>query len=348
MRGKLLTEEQKGSIVGAMKAGLTTTQAADILGSNIATVRRTWLHYCSTGSTQYENRCGRHKKLSSEGHEELVKLATTNRRMPLSELGTNMEPRVSRATVRKELDIEHIHRRKARRKPTLKAHHKVARVKFSRDFIARGMDVLNHIIWSDESYIVIGGTKGAIYVSRKPCEEFDEECTLSSDEQSKIRIMVWGCIMRGRKGPLVVLEYPGGKGGGMSSVRYVQQVLEPVLAPFYHQMEHEQGEVFFQQDNAKCHTACNTSLCLQTMAIQRFPHPAKSPDLTPIEPVWHDFKEAIRVRHEASPITSKEELRQVVAEVWDALDVSLVNAHVGRMPKALDEVLARNGAMTRY
>ena len=39
-------------------------------------------------------------------------------------------------------------------------------------------------------------------------------------KQSSIRVMVWGCIMNGQKGPLVVLEYPGGKGGGMNSSRY--------------------------------------------------------------------------------------------------------------------------------
>lgn len=32
--------------------------------------------------------------------------------------------------------------------------------------------------------------------------------------------------MKGKKGPFVCLEYPGGKGGGMAAERYRQQVLE--------------------------------------------------------------------------------------------------------------------------
>jgi len=36
-----------------------------------------------------------------------------------------------------------------------------------------------------------------------------------------------------------MLEYPGAKGGGMNTERYISQVLEPYLAPFYHQMEKE-------------------------------------------------------------------------------------------------------------
>jgi hypothetical protein len=48
--------------------------------------------------------------------------------------------------------------------------------------------------------------------------------------------MVWGIIMRDAKGPLVILEYPGGWGSGMTASRYIEQVLEgPLLNFFCHQ-----------------------------------------------------------------------------------------------------------------
>jgi len=46
-------------------------------------------------------------------------------------------------------------------------------------------------------------------------EEYDENCLVLNFKQSPVWVMVWACVMRGIKGPLVVLEYPGGKGGGM-------------------------------------------------------------------------------------------------------------------------------------
>jgi hypothetical protein len=51
--------------------------------------------------------------------------------------------------------------------------------------------------------------------------------------------MTWGCIAEGQKGPLVVVEYPGGKGGGMNSEskRYQEQVLGAVFFGFLHSME---------------------------------------------------------------------------------------------------------------
>jgi hypothetical protein len=49
--------------------------------------------------------------------------------------------------------------------------------------------------------------------------------------------------MKGRKGPLVVLEYPGGKGGGMNTRRFCEQVLEGVFLDFYADMSQEHGSV---------------------------------------------------------------------------------------------------------
>ena len=39
--------------------------------------------------------------------------------------------------------------------------------------------------------------------------------------------------MKGKKGPLFVLEYPEGRGGGMTLAQYQEQVLEGVLHDFH-------------------------------------------------------------------------------------------------------------------
>ena len=56
--------------------------------------------------------------------------------------------------------------------------------------------------------------------------------------------------MKGRKEPLVVLEYLGGWGGGMISAQYQQQVLDGALKDLYHQVSKEESRVEFQQDGA--------------------------------------------------------------------------------------------------
>ncbi|KAE9398640.1 hypothetical protein BT96DRAFT_749155, partial [Gymnopus androsaceus JB14] len=90
-------------------------------------------------------------------------------------------------------------------------------------------------------------------VTHRIGEELEDDCLVPAFKQSSIRVMVWGCIMKGKKGPLVVLEYPGGKEGGMNAKRYQEQVLEGALRQFYTAMESERGTVQYQQDNAPSH-----------------------------------------------------------------------------------------------
>jgi hypothetical protein len=45
--------------------------------------------------------------------------------------------------------------------------------------------------------------------------------------------------MDGKKGPIIALEYPGGKGGGMNSRRYIDQVLRGAFWDFWMQMSEE-------------------------------------------------------------------------------------------------------------
>jgi hypothetical protein len=80
------------------------------------------------------------------------------------------------------------------------------------------------IIFSNECYVQSDSTKGTIWITWRPGDEWDEDCVVAADSQPKVRIMVWGCVMRDCKGPLVVLNYPGGKGGGMTAERYQDQV----------------------------------------------------------------------------------------------------------------------------
>ena len=62
-----------------------------------------------------------------------------------------------------------------------------------------------------------------------------------------MRVMVWACIMKGRKGPLIVLAYPGGKGGRMNSAQYKDQVLEGVLASFHAEVTGEMARSIFNR-----------------------------------------------------------------------------------------------------
>ena len=119
-------------------------------------------------------------------------------------------------------------------------------------------------------------------------------------------VMVWGCIIEGCKGPLVVLEYPGGKGSGMNSTHYQDQVLNLILKAFHMEMNHKRPPVYFQQDGAASHHSKSTMKWFTENKISLFTHPASSLDLNPIEPVWLNLKNILC--HLTYPLSTIEQL----------------------------------------
>jgi DDE superfamily endonuclease len=238
------------------------------------------------------------------------------------------------------------HRRVAKKVPFLTQRHKKARLSWARMYRPFTRQEWSKVIWSDEAYIYLSDDRGRIFVTRRADEEFLDECLVPTFKQSPIRVMIWGCIMYGRKGPLVVLEYPGGKGGGMNTKRYCEQVLEGVLNDFYTEVKREHGHIYFQQDNASCHTSKQTKNWFDNHSIPLFYHPPNSPDLSPIEPVWHELKKIIRCR--PHPPTTVEELKAAVHAAWEELDVSDVDKHVLRMPERVTAILEAREGHTRF
>ena|ERR1700689_2192478 len=118
------------------------------------------------------------------------------------------------------------------------------------------------VIWSDKCYVYIGDDRWTVYMIWSVDEEYDKGCVVPKFKQSFLRVMIWGCIMKNSKGPMVVLEYPGGKGGGMNAERYQEQVLERKLYNYYMDRMEKMGQVKFQQDGAPSHTAHSTKAWL--------------------------------------------------------------------------------------
>lgn len=111
-------------------------------------------------------------------------------------------------------------------------------------------------------------------------------------------------------------------------------------------MKKKRKRVWFQQDGAPSHLAKTTFTWLKDNNIPLFPYPSKSSDFLPIEPVWFDLKNIIRVY--PHQITSVEQLKVIVWEAWDSLTVDQINSYINRMLTMLDECIERNGSITSY
>jgi hypothetical protein len=109
------------------------------------------------------------------------------------------------------------------------------------------------VAFSDECYIYLGDRHSRIYVTRRSDEQLEEDCLVPTFKQCSVRTMVWGVVMSGQKGPLVILEYPGGKRSGMNLKRYQEQVLEGVFLHFHAQMTDKRRTVM---SSGKCLGPC--------------------------------------------------------------------------------------------
>jgi hypothetical protein len=90
---------------------------------------------------------------------------------------------------------ENLHQRKAHKVVYIKKKHRRTQKQWAmkcRDYATQEWD---RIIWSDESYIYI--SDDTIWVTQSTDEEYDEACVVPTITQSSVRIMVWGCIIKG-------------------------------------------------------------------------------------------------------------------------------------------------------
>jgi transposase len=97
--------------------------------------------------------------------------------------------------------------------------------------------------------------------------------------------MVWGAIGWDWKSPLIFLvKEPKKK--GIYSIAYLNQVLNPIVFPWFDSLTAEQKEEFlFMEDRAKIHKGI-AKLPRKLHGLRGFDWPPSSPDLNLIEKVW--------------------------------------------------------------
>ena len=95
--------------------------------------------------------------------------------------------------------------------------------------------------------------------------------------------MAWSYIMKCKKGSLVVLDYLGGQGGGVTAVRYQEQVLEKMVHDFFQKASEKRGWVLFEQDGAPSHTVKSTIKWLEKNLVETMPQHVGSLDVVPIK-----------------------------------------------------------------
>ena len=128
----------------------------------------------------------------------------------------------------------------------------------------------------------------------------------------------------------------------MKAPLYVQ-ILEETLLPFRTEVYPE--GMRFMQDNDPKHTFVLAKSWMENNNIDWWRTPPESPDLNPIENLWHELKEYLR--REVKP-RKKEELVNGIEQFWRTVNKQKCGRYINHLQKVIPKVIELEGDATGY
>lgn len=194
----------------------------------------------------------------------------------------------------------------------------------------------NSVIYSDESQFEVCIGDHRKRVIRTNAEAYQNDCLKRTVKFPK-SLMVWGCMSAQGVGQLAFIE------GRVNSQKY-QEILENYLLPSIEGLKNSEGEFIFQQDGASSHTSKSTKEWLREHGIDPMDWPSSSPDMSPIETLWHEMKKRLRAR----PARTVPELKLRLAEIWGSFTPEFCAKLVSSMPKRIRTLKEVKGDATQF
>lgn len=172
------------------------------------------------------------------------------------------------------------------------------------------------------------------WVHRKVGEKYLKTCVLRAPVKGRQKVHLWGCISSTGVAKFRILT---GTVNREVCIETYRRKLLPMLDLLPIAWE---GNVMFQQDNARPHVAHDTMEFLRINGVTTVNWPAYSPDLNPIENVWALMKRYVRSRQPQNVTQLKIAIKKACREiVTPQLCRNLYSSMRGR----LNRVIQKNG-----
>ncbi|KAK3509683.1 hypothetical protein QTP70_008426 [Hemibagrus guttatus] len=184
--------------------------------------------------------------------------------------------------------------------------------------------------------------KGQIVMARRLDQSISKTAALVGCSRSAVTYSIYHHHYKNehrfvhRPGRLAVIN------GTMNSAVY-QKILKENVRPSVCDLKLKQTWVL-QQENDPKHTSKSTSEWLKKNKMKTLEWPSQSPDLNPIEMLWHDLKKVVHARKPSSVA----ELQQFCKDEWAKIPPQRCNKLIASYGKRLIAVVVAKGGPTSY
>uniref|UniRef100_A0A803J9K4 Transposase Tc1-like domain-containing protein n=1 Tax=Xenopus tropicalis TaxID=8364 RepID=A0A803J9K4_XENTR len=287
-RTKELSEDLRLRIVDLHKAGKVYKSISKSLAVHQSTVRQIVYKWRKFSTAATLPRSGRPVKMTARAQRRMLNEVKKNPRVSAKDLQKCLASAnipVSESTICKTLNKNGFHGR-IQRKPLLSKKNIAARLKFAKEHLDVPQKYRQNILWTDETKVELFGRNTQNYRGNSQ-KGTAHQNLIPTVKYGGGGIMVWGCFAASGPGRI------------------------ENLSPSVHQLKLSRRWVF-QQDNNPKHRRKSTT---EWKKIHLLEWPSQSPDLNPIEMLWHDLKKAIYTRHPKNIA----ELKQFCKEEWSRI-----------------------------
>lgn len=285
-----------------------------------------------------KNRSGRPKILTDRENSLISREVMKNPFVTSCELSniieSDIKKQISASGIRRILLKNKLKSYISQKKPLITKSMAKKRLAWCKKYKNKEISFWENVIFSDETMITIRNDSLMQRCRRFPWSNPFNTKYIRPTVKYPLSIMMWGCFSKHHRPELTIIE------GIMNSEKY-EEVLENNIKPIFS----ENSSLFFQDDSAPCHRSRKIKLYKTNNNIYSLDWPGNSPDLNPIENLWHILKRKVgRFQYK-----NKKQLVFMAKKIWNQnIDNDVIKNLIESMPKRIDLCIKNNGSITKY
>ena len=286
-----------------------------------------------TGSIENHARSGRPRKLNAEARSFIEDQMRANDETTSCQIQKRLQKHgitVHASTVRRSRKEQGWTLQNTRYCQMIRDANKAKRLEYAQRVLDTG-DTFHNVIFSDECSISLQQFRRTCY------RKVNEPAKRKPKPKHPLKVHVWAGISRHGATKICIFE-------GIMDAPVYCSILESSLIPFLHETLPDHR---FRQDNDPKHTSRLAKTFFKENGINWWRTPPESPDLNPIEMLWHELKFYLESR--VKP-TIKQELIDGIKWFWSKkLTSEKCNRYIDHvLREAIPEVIVENGGATKH